>query len=213
MKTVLIYDTETTGLPLWSKPSEDPGQPRVTQLAAELCNQETGETLAYMDFLIKPDGWTIPDEVAALTGITTDKARKFGVSIQQVLPMFLAMWSNASEHRVAHNESFDMRMIRIELMRHTAYGASFADAWKEAPAFCTCSSSLNIVNLPPTAKMLAAGRNTPKQPNLGEAYKHFTGEALVNAHNAATDIMACKAVYFALKKLSTHDQEQLACSN
>lgn len=209
MKTILIYDTETTGLPIWSKPSDDPAQPHITQLAAELCNADTGETLAYMNYLVKPDGWTIPEDVAAMTGITTEKAEAAGFRIDFVMRSFLSMWLAANVHRVAHNEGFDMRMVRIELCRHNWAGSifpdewtssTFADKWKEAPAFCTCASSINILKLPPTEKMLSAGRNGPKSPNLTEAYKHFTGLDLVNAHNAATDIMACKAVYFGIKK-------------
>lgn len=202
MKTILIYDTETTGLPVWNLPSEHPSQPYITQIAAELCNEETGDVLASMDFLIKPNGWTIPDEVAALTGITTEKADAFGIEISVALPLFLTLWKLATLHRVAHNESFDMRMVRIAIMRDSGFSGALADNWKEAPAFCTCSSSTNIVNLPPTEKMKAAGRNNPKPPNLTEAYRHFTGLELVNAHNAAVDIMACKAVYFGIKKLA-----------
>lgn len=198
MDTILIYDTETTGLPKFSLPSDDPSQPHIMQIAAQLCNVDTREVLASMDFLIKPDGWTIPDDVAALTGITTEKAMEFGLPIRTVLPFFLSMWKKATLHRVAHNESFDMRMVRIEIKRDRGYDEGFADVWKAAPAFCTCTSSTKIVNLPPTPKMIAANRNTPKQPNLSEAYKYFTGLELVNAHNAATDIMACKEVYFAL---------------
>ena len=199
MKTILIYDTETTGLPIWGSPSNDPRQPRITQIAAELCNADTGEVLAGMNFLIKPDGWTIPDELAALTGITTDKAEKYGVPIAYVLPIFLVMWSKATL-RIAHNESFDMRMVRIEIARDPGFDDAFSDHWKEGAAFCTCTNSAKLINLPPTAKMVAAGRTNPKPPNLTEAYKHFTGIDLVNAHNAATDIMACKAVYFGILK-------------
>jgi DNA polymerase III subunit epsilon len=209
VKTILVYDTETTGLPVWSKPSEDPCQPHITQLAAELCNADTGETLAYMNFLIKPEGWTIPDEVAQLTGITTEKAMAYGLPIREVLPQFLSLWEKATLHRVAHNESFDMRMVRIEIMRDLIYkdlmksnqigpDTSFADVWKAAPAFCTCTNSAPIVKLPPTAKMVAAGRTNHKPPNLTEAYRHFTGLELKGAHNAAVDIMACKAIYLAL---------------
>lgn len=198
MKTILVYDTETTGLPVWGKPSEDECQPRITQLAAELCNVETGEVLAGMSFLIRPEGWTIPDDLAELTGITTEKANAYGVHIEVVLRLFLKMWSKANI-RVAHNESFDMRMVRIEIMRNQEF-REFADDWKMAPAFCTCTSSTKIVNCPPTAKMVAAGRNNPKPPNLSEAYKYFTGMDLVGAHNAANDIMACKAIYFALNQ-------------
>ena len=44
MKKILFYDTETTGLPLWSQPSEHPDQPRVVQLAALLCDEEPEKT-------------------------------------------------------------------------------------------------------------------------------------------------------------------------
>lgn len=59
MSTSICYDTETTGLPLFKEPSDHPGQPRVTQLAAELFDDATGATIASMDVIIRPDGWTI----------------------------------------------------------------------------------------------------------------------------------------------------------
>lgn len=198
MSPILFYDSETTGIPQWSLPSEDPSQPRITQLAAELLDEDTGTVLAYMDFLIKPEGWTIPPELEALTGITNERANLFGVPIAQVLPIFSDMWKK-STMRVAHNESFDMRMVRIELMRSQAHGEEYADYWKAGPAFCTQTKSTKLINLPPTEKMLAAGRNNAKSPNLGEAYFHFTGEKLEGAHNAAVDLRACKAVYFGIK--------------
>lgn len=200
MNKVICYDTETTGLPIWGSPSEHPDQPRVIQIAAELFDDETGATLAGLNVIVKPDGWNISDEIAALTGITMEKAMDVGLPMGTVLSMFIDLWQLANLHRMGHNESFDMRMIRIELMRHMAYGATFADKWKEAPAYCTMGSSTKIVNLPPSAKMLAVGRKTPKSPNLAEAYKHFTGLELEGAHNAANDIAATKAVYFGIKK-------------
>ncbi len=44
-----------------------------------------------------------------------------------------------------------------------------------------------------------AGFNKFKTPNLGEAFAHFTGNELVNAHSAMADVMACRDVYFAIK--------------
>jgi DNA polymerase-3 subunit epsilon len=195
----LIYDTETTGLPDWNKPSDDPSQPRVTQLCAELVDDDSGEVLAAMHTLIKPDGWTIPPDLEALTGITTAKCSAFGIPMTWALAVFMQMHERA-DHRVAHNESFDMRMLRIELFRDGASEGD-ADEWKKGKAFCTCEQSKRIVNLPPTTKMVAKGMTTPKPPNLGEAYQHFTGQKLEGAHNAAIDVMACKAVYFALRSL------------
>lgn len=209
MKTIIFFDTETTGLPLFKEPSEHPDQPHVTQLAAELCIEETGETLASMDMLIRPEGWTIPEELQALTGITMDKAERFGVPSKVAMDAFMEMWCNA-DTRCAHNEPFDARIMRIAIMRSTYWSGEamqtsagevpFADYWKAAPSYCTQTNSTRILMLPPTEKMVAKRMKGPKSPNLGEAYRHFTGLELIGAHNAANDIMACKAVYYGIKK-------------
>lgn len=204
MKTILAFDTETSGLPLWSQPSSHPDQPRITQLAAKLMIEETRQVLGSMDCIIKPDGWTIPEELQKLTGITMDHAEKFGVPIEHALHLFINLWMGADE-RVAHNESFDMRMLRIELVRHPHYstqqidGLPFADYWKAAPAYCTASNSTQIINLPPTPAMIKARRNHAKTPNLGEAYQFFTGQKLEGAHNAMVDVDACIAVYYGIR--------------
>jgi len=198
MSAVLVYDVETTGIVKFELPSEDPSQPRVVQLAAELFDDETGRVLQSLNAIILPDGWIVPDDVAAIHGISTDLAQSVGIAMDHILPVFVQMWGRA-DHRVAHNEAFDMRMIRIELFRHPGFGASVADQWKAAPAFCTQAKSTPILNLPPTERMLAAGRKHAKSPNLGEAYEFFTGRKLVDAHDAAVDVAACKAIYMAIK--------------
>jgi len=208
MKIAIGYDTETTGLPNWSMPSEDPSQPRVMSLAAQLFDDATGVMIDEMDVLIKPDGWEIPELIANLTGITTEMCEATGVPMEQALNQFVEMWKRA-DHRVAHNDAFDMRMIRIEIMRHPTYSmekvgeVSFADYWKKAPAYCTMVNSTKLVNLPPTEKMIRAGRRTPKSPNMTEAYRFFTGKELENAHSARADMEACKAVYFGIRAATT----------
>ncbi|MBJ9695723.1 3'-5' exonuclease [Burkholderia cenocepacia] len=198
MKPILFYDTETNGLPLWSEPSDHPGQPHIMQLAAELFDADSGRTLAFMDLMIRPEGWTIPEQLEQLTGITNDLAHRFGHSLHAALGTFIAMWSEA-ELRVAHNESFDQRLVRIEAMRVLGAEHGFHEDWKNGAVFCTQTNSTKIINLPPTAKMIAAGFKKPKSPNLGEAYEFFTGQKLEGAHNAAVDLAACKAVYFGIQ--------------
>jgi DNA polymerase-3 subunit epsilon len=199
MKPILFYDTETNGLPLWNQPSEHPNQPHITQLAAELFDADSGRVLGFMDFLVEPAGWTIPAELEALTGITNDLARHFGHPIHNALNTFVRMWQMA-ELRVAHNESFDQRLVRIEALRVFGENTPFHEDWKNGPTFCTQANSTKIINLPPSAKMVAAGRTHAKSPNLGEAYEFFTGTKLEGAHNAAVDLAACKAVYFGILK-------------
>lgn len=199
MELMLVYDTETTGLPQWGLPSEDPSQPHITQLAAELCDEHNGNVLTSMDVLIKPDGWIIPPDIAELTGITTERALDEGIPLAEALNKFTEMWRQVSL-RVGHNESFDARMLRIEYFRELDHDDAFHNEWKMAPAFCTQGKSTKIINLPPTAKMIKAGRRHAKSPNLAEAYEFFTGKKLDGAHNAAVDLMACKEVYYGIKR-------------
>ena len=203
MNTALFYDTETTGLPLFSEPSEDPRQPHIVQLAACLVDLDTREVRASMDVIVRPDGWTIPDDVAAIHGITTEKATALGVGELVALNMLLDLWSCASV-RIGHNESFDARIVRIAIKRHVpASMAGHADAiagpWKNAPAECTQRLATPICAIPPTEKMTAARRFHYKTPNLQEAYTHFFGAPFAGAHSAMSDARACMAVYFAMR--------------
>jgi len=201
MNLALFYDTETTGLPLFKEPSEHPDQPHIVQLAACLVDLDTRNTIASMDVIIQPDGWTIPDEVAAIHGITTEHAKVVGVPAKLALQMFLELATGRK--RIAHNEQFDARLVRIALLRH--FSAEAADDWKEGKAECTQKMATPIVKAPPTAKMLAVGRNHFKSANLGESVLHFTGKPLENAHSAMADVQGCMAVYFAIQ-----DQQPLA---
>lgn len=202
MNPILFFDTETTGLPLFSEPSEHPDQPHIVQLAALLVDPESRETIASMDVIVRPDGWTIPDEVAAVHGITTERAEAVGIPEKLAVEMFMALWYHRP--RVAHNEQFDARIIRIALMRfqnHVVeeWGKPMPDIWKESSAECTARLATPICALPPTDRMKAAKRFHHKTPNLGEAYRHFTGRELENAHSAMADVLACRDVYFAIK--------------
>ena len=87
----LFYDTETTGLPDWHQPSDGPQQPHIVQLAACLVDLDTRETIDSMDMIIRPDGWVIPDDVAEVHGITTERATAEGCNEHDVLMKFLRM--------------------------------------------------------------------------------------------------------------------------
>ncbi len=173
---VLAYDTETTGLPLFKEPSEHPDQPHLVQLAACLVHLETRKVHASIDLIVRPNGWTIPDEVAQLHGITQERAMDEGVPEEMAVELLLDLWQEGKRVRLAHNESFDARILRIACKRYVD------------------------LKLPPTDRMKAAKRFHHKSANLSEAYKFFTGNDLVDAHSAMPDVQACLAVYFAIKQ-------------
>lgn len=195
---ICVYDTETTGLPDWKSPSEAAHQPHIVDICALLYTPD-GELVDAFEAMICPDGWDIPDEVAAIHGITNAIAAEQGIAEAEALAGFMAIHDQAGL-RVAHNCSFDDRILRIALMRFL--GEETADAFKLGASYCTALASKPICQLPPTPKMLASSfRNQFKTPNLAEALLHLTGEELVNAHRARVDTEACAKVYFALQKL------------
>ncbi|MDP1931944.1 MAG: 3'-5' exonuclease [Gammaproteobacteria bacterium] len=201
MKPILFFDTETTSLPLWKEPSDHPDQPHLVQLAAILVNPDTREMIAFMDVIIKPDGWTIPEETIAIHGITNERALSEGIPETEALDMFLSLHSQCGI-RVAYNESFDARIVGIASFRYAA--VDVIDAWKDAPAQCAMKMAKPICKIPAPANARRFGPY--KNPTLTEAYKHFTGAELVGAHSAMTDAKACMEVYF-----HCVNQEETAC--
>lgn len=185
---IMCYDSETTGLILYKEPSEDPRQPHIVELAALLFDDNTRELIDQMHAIVRPDGWIIPDDVAEIHGITIERAMDEGRPEAEVLAEFLALHARCSL-RVAHNEDFDQRIVRIAIKR-LGNGATqeerdaIADAFKAAPKYCTMKAD-------------AKARGV-KWPKLVEAYKHHTGRELENAHSAMFDARACAEVYFAM---------------
>ncbi len=196
MKPIMFFDTETSGLPLWSERSSDPKQPHIVQAAAILVDADTRETISSFDLIAKPEGWEIPDEVAKIHGITNEHALKVGVPEEQLVAVLLWLWRQA-DCRVGHNQPFDARIVRIALKRR--YEEHVADEWKAGAAECTQKMATPIVKAPATEKMKAAGRHHSKTANLAEAYEFFTGKTLEGAHTAMADTIACMDVYWAIK--------------
>lgn len=195
----VFYDTETTGLPLFKEPSEDPRQPHIVQLGVKVVDMVTRKTLQAVDIIVRPNGWEIPKEASDVHGITTEMAYDLGIPEEAVAEIMLELWRpEAPRLRIGHNEPFDARILRIALKRF--FGDELADVWKDGAAHCTMRQASPIMQLPPTEKMKRAGfGGKPKQPNLAEAYEFFTGLKLDGAHNAMVDVDACAAVYWAMQ--------------
>lgn len=190
MTPILFYDTETSDLPLFSQPSEDPGQPHIVQLAALLVDADTRRTISSMDLIVRPEGWSISAATTAIHGITNEHAQEVGVSESLVLELFMELWEQGVPAlRCGHNESFDARIIRIALMRFQRENTGLAELWKASPSACTGQLSRKVCALPKN-----------KMPTLSEAYAFFKkGEVLQDAHSAMADTLACRDVYFAIK--------------
>ena len=184
---ICFFDTETTGF-VKKGALIQPGQSRCVQLAALLVDKD-GNELGRIDSIIKPEGFTIPDQVAKIHGITTERALAEGRARMDVLKAFQCMIENSSLV-VAHNFDFDRQIMEIE----EAYSEGKFD-WTGRPAmYCTMKATTNICKIP-------SARGGYKWPKLMEAYKHFFGKEFENAHDAFADMIAMKDVFFELVKL------------
>lgn len=196
--TTLIFDTETTGFAQYGYGPSDPRQPHLVQIAYQELDEKTGE-VAEFSAIVKPEGWEIPDQVVEVHGITTTQALAEGYPLVQAIHYFVKALKRATR-LVAHNIPFDVCVMRTALCRAGVDYAKFDDT-RNCDHYCTDASSRDVVQCPPTEKMIKAGRCHWKSPKLEEAYKHFTGLELVGAHSALADVRACACVYNSLIKL------------
>ena len=184
---LLFFDTETTGKFDFSKDAHDPSQPHIVEIAGLLTDDE-GKVQTQFCSLIKPDGWTIGREAAAIHGITQERAEKFGIPIGAAIDVFEEMISNA-KIIAAHNIKFDYNMIKRELF--ALNGQDYEDPFLFKHNVCTMQVSTDICKIP--------GNYGYKWPKLSEAYEFFFKVPMKNAHSAMGDVMALRKLYFALK--------------
>jgi len=198
MTVILFVDVETTGFLQERLPIDDPSQPYIVQLAAQLC-EEDGAVLAGFSLIVDPGIGTvrIPKQASDVHGITEERAAQFGVSAELALSAFTHLYQRA-DLVCAHNIKFDRGCIEALISRHYQRVMPL-----RKPLFCTMEAATPVLNLPPTEKMLAAGFDKPKTPKLEECVRHFFGEDLDGAHDAMVDVIACRRVYFHIKGLRT----------
>lgn len=199
--TYIVFDTETDGLPAWKLPSDHQMQPHIVQFAGILYSDEHQE-LEVHNHLVKPDGWIIPPNM--IHGISHERAMDEGISEKEVTDIYrqyLRLPEGSSFRSVAHNLSFDQKIMRIAMLR---YGLTRPEieTLELVPTFCTMRHATPIVNLPPTEKMIAAGFNKPKTCSLSEAIRFFFNEELDGAHDAINDVRGAQRIYRHLLALS-----------
>lgn len=184
---LLFIDTETTGFLRKGVPLVHPSQPHIVQLAALLTDAK-GDVKGSINTIIRPDGWTVPEEAANVHGITTDEATQFGVPIDRAILLLIGMaWK--AKTVVAHNIDFDVRIVNCETGR-----LSLPDPLLTMEPYCTMLHSMEKVGIP-------GKYGDFKWPKLIEAYRHFFEEEDFDAHDAMADVLACKRIYFALNHL------------
>lgn len=184
----LFFDTETTGIPRnYKAPASDlRNWPRLVQLAWLLADDQANE-VASAEYIIKPEGFTIPHDAARIHGISTEMAMQNGVDLTTVLAAVTPNIAKASI-LIAHNIQFDEKILGAEFLR-----AGHANYVEMKNRKCTMQGATDYCRLP--------GRYGYKWPSLTELHMKLFGESFEGAHNALADVRACARCYFELKRL------------
>ena len=184
----LIFDTETTGLPKrWDAPlSDSDNWPRCIQIAWQI-HDSAGELVAQNDFLIQPEGFSIPFDSEQVHGISTALATAEGVLLSVVLEEFQAALSQVA-YVVGHNVEFDANIMGAEYIR-----AGLENVLANKPIIDTCTEE--------TAQLcqLPGGRGGKfKLPTLSELYHFLFQDVFEEAHNATADVEATSRAFLEL---------------
>lgn len=190
--SILFFDTETTGKPFnYKAPVTDLyNWPRLVQLAWIMADKD-GNVLKKKSVIIKPDGFSIPAESVAVHGITTERAQREGLPLNDVLEEFATDLSLA-EHIVGHNIDFDQHIVGAELCR---LGMDF-NVLMDKPCTCTMKTTTKFCAIPNPNTYFGGY----KWPSLQELYQKLFGHSFDDAHDALADITATKECYFELKR-------------
>lgn len=179
---VLFFDVETTGLPKKGQTYEKDFAdfPYIVQIAWSFNGVEK-------DYIIKPDGWVIPEEATKIHGISNEIAESCGENLNWVLQEFFYHAYNA-KFICAHNIYFDSSIIKANVLR--TMGQTFYDETVEI----SLHKSKRIDTMMKTIKFVGAKQKNgaAKTPTLVELFTKIFPDKTFDAHDALEDVLALK---------------------
>lgn len=158
----------------------------MVQLAYIQYDQQ-GNKIIQGNFIIKPEGFSIPTESSNIHGITTQRALKEGKDLKESLILFNELVEKSST-LVAHNISFDEKILGAEFLRQ-----NMGQPLEYKRKFCTMNSTKDFCQIP-----------TPygfKKPKLSELYQKLFNSDLLNAHDAYIDVEATAKCFWKLRQM------------
>lgn len=183
-----IFDTETSGLPLWKSPPSDERQPHVLQigwlLAQRVGNSAEFNIITEFGSVVQlPDEAKVDPRAEAVHGISKEFAQH-GHNPENICEFFLNNLGKA-DISVAHNLNFDKLLMETLFHRHTPVSLQLKNP------FCTMLETVELCQLP--------GRwGKPKWPKLEELYRFLFNESFSGAHDALADVRATARCYFTI---------------
>ncbi len=187
---LLVVDTETSGLLRDDLPADDPSQPHLVQLGAQLFDRQ-GARRANLTTLIKPEGWSIEPQAEAVHGISAQTCQRYGVSVVFALGVLQGLVA-CSTRVVAHNMNFDRKVIAAAIHRAGGQGLWWSRAGGRM--VCTMEAATPVLKL--------EGKFGHKFPSLAEAMAGLCPAfPFDERHDAEADVMATRELYQTLLQM------------
>jgi DNA polymerase III epsilon subunit-like protein len=197
-KLLLLFDTETTGLPRfergYGRGFPDPMAKtanyngcRVVSLAWMVVRQADHVVLREASGLVRPEGFAIPAEAQAVHGISTAHALAAGEPFDAVAARFVADLRECGAVG-GHNVDFDVHVLGAEFARRGRARE------REGPCNAYTSFALPaLIGLPRVCTMALGKRHLgqARNPKLSVLYETIFGRPLDGAHDAFVDTLAC----------------------
>jgi len=209
---VLIFDTETTGLPKTQKslPSIENIEdwPYIVQISWLYYDNETCQLIGESDNIIKlPPEIIISQESTKIHNITNEMCKAKGQKISDVLEKFMDKFADA-DLIVAHNMEFDHKMLQVEALRIMMTYEEDKPGWESKliqwqnivdckKLFCTMQETVDLCKI--QAVSPKTGRTYIKFPTLAELHEYYFGCKPTNLHNALVDVIVCMRCFHMLK--------------
>ena len=208
---VLVFDTETTGLPSskFINPDALNLWPHIVQFSYVMYDTELNDIVKTSDTIVKvKEDIIISEESTKIHGITNDISKRNGSHIVLILKNFFDNFRN-SDLLVGHNISFDINMVKVELLRliyecnlnisedeikSYKYDLHFLTNYKNI--FCTLQGSVELCNIKSINKF---GKEYIKFPKLLELHQKLFESTPNNLHNSFNDILVTLRCYMKLK--------------
>ena len=197
---VLVFDTETSGLPPKSGISilESSKWPYILQIAWILYDTEKNLIQDKFESLIKIDPNIIIDEKSIeVHKINQDKLQNQGKDILEILNKFnnILGWCDII---VGHNLSFDKNILLVEAQRNGIV-INFMRDGAQISQYCTMLNSINLCKLSfPNSNNNY--KNSYKYPKLNELVYYLFREENINFHDALIDVIYTLRCYYKLQK-------------
>ena len=199
-KSIIIFDTETSGLPICCRYKEYPHPSnlkaydpcRLVQLSYSIYTHRMTNLIIEKDAYIYPIGFEISEESQKITGISNEKIELEGKDLKIVLNEFISDILNMKEViLIGHNVLFDINVIASELYR---LGKTEESKWFHLlSTCCTMESTKNEIKI---ERQLKSGKRVIKDPSLKEAYEFYSkGKSIENQHNSLYDVRNTAFVY------------------